>query len=76
MHKDRVTYSLIDEVIVELDKKHEKKKAIERKRKRRKCRELVQNDLDQSTVFIRNGPEDSCEVESKVKNGDGLAICN
>ena len=67
---------MIDDVIGELDRKLEKNNAIERKRQRRKGREMAQNELDQSTLFANKITEESSEEESAVQESNALAIQN
>ena len=67
---------MIDDVIGELDRKLEKNNAIERKRQRRKGREMAQNELDQSTTFANKITEESSEEESAVHESNALAIQN
>ena len=67
---------MIDDVIGELDRKLDKNNAIERKRQRRKGREMAQNELDQSTIFANKIAEESSEEESAVQESNALAIQN
>ena len=67
---------MIDDVIGDLDLKLKKNNAIDQKRQRRKGHEIVQNELDQSTLFVNKIAQNSSFEESKNKENNSLAIHN